>query len=145
MLCHSDSGSPCLYKMGFGEVRQMDEKELYEIISSQKDCFARDCKHKCSKCKYQKDPQDIALAYITVLDLIQHQKDIKTEFFNSGIEYAKNEFALAIENEKSKMDSLYGKDKISDIRYIQVLGLQKAAKLIKKIAIKKPNGKGIKR
>ncbi len=131
--------------MGCGEIRQMTENELYEIISSQKDCFTRDCKHKCSRCKYQRDPKDIITAYIAVLDLIKNQKNIKTEFFNSGIEYAKTEFANLIANEKIKMDNLHEKEKISDIQYVQILGLQKAAELVKKINLKKPNGRGTKK
>lgn len=118
----------------------MDEKELYDIISSQKDCFTRDCKHKCSKCQYQRDEKEIILAYMSVLDLIKDQKKIKTQFFNSGIEYAKSEFACLIASEKSKVDSLHENNKLSDLLYTQTLGLQRALELVKKISLKKkPN------
>ena len=111
----------------------MNDKKLIDILSSQKECFTRNCNHKCSRCPLEREPKDIILAYNTVIDLILNQKKIKQEFFNSGTEYAKAEFSRIIEREKDHVDELHKNRRINDLAYVQILGLQKAIELIEEI------------
>lgn len=108
----------------------MNNQKLLDIITAQKWCFMRDCNHKCTRCDLQREPKDIAKAYDEVIHLIKSQKDIKKEFFNSGIEYAKAEFQRRIEKEKQNIDTLHKNGEIDDLMYFQILGLQKAIEII---------------
>lgn len=111
----------------------MTQKKLIDIISSQKECFTRKCNHKCNRCPLERDPGEITEAYDAVLKLIADQKTIKTEFFNSGIEYAKNELVRLLEKEKDNVGDLHKSKAVNDLVYTQVLGLQKAIEIAEKI------------
>lgn len=110
------------------------EEELAEIITTQKKCFMRKCSHKCSKCLYHQNPERIIAAYNQILDLLATQKSIKREFFSSGIEYAKAEFYQILKKEREKVDKGHKNKRISDLAYIQTLGLQRAMELIDEVA-----------
>lgn len=115
----------------------MKSKQILDIMSAQKHCFMRKCNHKCDRCELEREAKDVLLAYNEVLNMITHEKDIKKEFFNSGVEYAKNEFIRLIEREKNNVGELHKSKEVNDLIYTQVLGLQKAIEVAETIK-KKP-------
>lgn len=117
--------------MRLGE--KMTEKQVAELIRTQKNCFLRSCNHNCSRCNLERDVKDVVRAYDYVLDFLSEQKETKREFFNSGIEYAKSEFARFIDSEKDKLSEQHKNSEINDMAYMQCLGLQKALETIDKI------------
>ena len=112
----------------------MTTEEIKDIISAQKHCFMRKCNRRCANCDLARDPNDIMAAYDAVLQLIKSQKDIKTEFFNSGVEYAKNEFVRLLDKEKDNVGDLHKNKAVNDLIFTQVLGLQKARELAETIS-----------
>lgn len=111
----------------------MKIEQVKDIITAQKHCLLRNCNRRCKKCDLARDQKDIVLAYDEVISLIDDQKAIKTEFFNSGVEYAKNEFTRLLENEKDNVGEQHKQKALNDLMYTQVLGLQKAIEITGKL------------
>lgn len=106
---------------------------LKDLITAQKNCFITKCERNCLFCDFKRDPEDILNAYNEVLAMVEGEKGLKKEFFNSGIEYSKAEFAKLIEKEKDRIGELHKDKEIDDLAYAQVLGLQRAIELTESI------------
>lgn len=108
-----------------------------EILKDQVACIKRKCNKKCLSCDLYWSEEERIKALSAAIKLFNDQKDIKQEFFNSGIEYAKTEFVRKLENEKTTVGELHKSKAVNDLIYTQVLGLQKAIELTETIDYRK--------
>lgn len=106
---------------------------VIEALQNKLECATRKCNKKCKDCPYNVDKENWIEALTQAIDVLESQKRIKREFFNSGIEYAKNEFAKKLEREIKNVGDLHKAKTIDDLKYVQVLGLQKAIEISEEV------------
>lgn len=114
----------------------MTSREAEQNILNMRRCESRRCfKRSCMGCGLYVPKEEKAKTLDVTYEILRSQKEQKREFFKSGIEYAKSEFARSIEAAKRNVDDLHKKGEINDFAYSQVLGLQKALELVDKITL----------
>lgn len=110
----------------------MLNSDAVKVLQDELICLKRGCKkgtRNCSRCKHKRKEEEVIEARIMAIEALRKQKRLKTEFFKSGIEYAKTEFVRLLEEEKSNVGELHKAKLLDDFTYTQVLGLQKAEEL----------------
>ena len=114
----------------------MTTAEVIQIIQSEKKCMSRRCyKKSCKGCELFVPKDKILEAHDIALKALLKQTKIKAEFFKSGIEFAKQEFIRTLEREKLNVGDRHKEKMISDLDYMQVLGLQKAIELSEEVRL----------
>ena len=107
----------------------MRRSDVIKILQDQCFCLQRDCNKKCRKCDLYCPEEDLIEALSFAISALNNQNKLKKEFFRSGIEYAKAVFVRILENEKDNVGKQHKTKEVDDLKYIQVLGLQKAIEL----------------
>lgn len=111
----------------------MKSDKILDIIDAQKNCLIMKCDRKCKFCEYGRNTEEVLAAFNAVIDMINGEKGLKKEFFNSGIEYSKAELTRLIEKEKDEVAKQHKDKEIDDLNYAQVLGLQRALEIAENI------------